>query len=89
MMLKWRRGTENVGPDALSHLQRCSSQEPDGEAVVIGDSGEKMPQNKPAGPVLDGVPLQQLAPPLEPLQQEDWEQARQEARMCRWNCSIW
>ena len=35
-----------------------------------------MPQKKPAGPVLDGVPLQQLAPPLEPLQREDREQLR-------------
>ena len=57
MVLKWRRGTENVGPDALSRLQRRSSQELDGEVLVPGDSGEEMPQKKPAGPVLDGVPL--------------------------------
>ena len=68
MVLKWRHGTENVGPDALSRLQRRSSQELDGEAVVPGDSGEEMPQKEPAGTVLDGVPLQQWAPPLEPLQ---------------------
>ena len=68
MVLKWRRGTENVGPDARSRLQRRSSQELDGEAMVPGDSGEEMPQKEPAGTVLDGVPLQQLAPPLEPLQ---------------------
>ena len=74
MVLKWRRGTENVGLDALSRLQRRSSQELDGEALVSGDFGKEMPQKKPAGPVLDGVPLQQLAPPLEPLQQVDKEQ---------------
>ena len=74
MVLKWRRGTENVGPDALSRLRRCSSQKLDGEVFVPGNSGEEMPKKKPAGSVLDGVPLQQLAPPLEPLQQEDREQ---------------
>ena len=68
VMIKWRRGTEDVCPDALSRLQRRSSQELDGEAVVPSDSGEEMPQKEPAGTVLDGVPLQQLAPPLEPLQ---------------------
>ena len=61
MVLKWRRGTENVSPDGLSRLQRRSSQELDGEAVVPGDSGEEMPQKEPAGAVLDGVPLQKLA----------------------------
>ena len=54
MVLKWRHGTENVGPDALSRLQRRSSQELDGEAVVPGDSGEEMPQKEPAGTVLEG-----------------------------------
>ena len=68
MVLKWPRGAENVGPDALSRLHRRSSQELDGEALVFGDSGEEMPPKEPAGTVLDGVPLQQLAPPLEPLQ---------------------
>ena len=33
-----------------------------------------MPQKEPAGTLLDGVPLQQLAPPLEPLQKVDKEQ---------------
>ena len=59
---------------SLSRLRRRSSQELDGEVLVPGDSGEEMPQKKPAGPVLDGVPLQQLAPPLEPMQQVDKEQ---------------
>ena len=74
MVLKWRRGTENVGPDALSRLQRCSSQKLDGEVFVPGNSGEEMPKKKPAGSLLDGVPLQQLAPPLEQLQQVGREQ---------------
>jgi len=66
-------GTENVGPDALSRFRRRSSQKLDGEVFVPGDSGEEMPKKKPAGPVLDGVPLQHLAPPLESLQQVDKE----------------
>ena len=49
MVLKWRRGTENEGPDALSRLQRRSLQELDGEAFVPGDSGEEMPQKEPQG----------------------------------------
>ena len=35
-----------------------------------------MSQKEPAGTVLDGVPLQQLAPPLEPLQHVDKEQSQ-------------
>ena len=37
-VLKWRRGTENVGPDALSRLRRRSSQELDGKVLEPGDS---------------------------------------------------
>eukprot|EP00752_Nemacystus_decipiens_P018278 g16398.t1 len=61
-MLKWRRGTENVGPDALSRLRRRAAEEPEAEEDKALE-GEQTPSV--AGPVLEGVPLREPAPPLE------------------------
>ena len=41
MVLKWRRGTDNVGPDALSRLRRRSPQELEGEVFVQATSGKR------------------------------------------------
>eukprot|EP00752_Nemacystus_decipiens_P016023 g14325.t1 len=62
MVLKWRRGTENVGPDALSRLRRRAAEEPEAEEDEVLE-GELTPSA--AGPVLEGVPLRELTPPLE------------------------
>eukprot|EP00752_Nemacystus_decipiens_P012408 g10995.t1 len=62
MVLKWRRGTENVGPDALSRLRRRAAEEPEAEEDEVLE-GELTPSA--AGPVLEGVPFRELTPPLE------------------------
>eukprot|EP00752_Nemacystus_decipiens_P018499 g16585.t1 len=62
MVLKWRRGTENVGPHPLSRLRRRAAEEPEAEEDEVLE-GELTPSA--AGPVLEGVPLRELTPPLE------------------------
>ena len=64
MVLKWRRGTEHVAPGALSPLRRRSIESPDETQPgdVVADEEEL--QTGATGPVLDGVPLQKLAPRL-------------------------
>ena len=63
MDLKWRKGTEHIAPDALSRLRRKGPLEPDVDTSIPGDSQVPSKQKGPAGPVLDGTLLQDLAPP--------------------------
>ena len=65
MVLKWRPGKDNSGPDALSRLRRRGPLEPDIDTSLPGDTVEDTQRKGPQGPVLDGTPLQQLAPPME------------------------
>lgn len=69
MVLKWRRGTEHLVPDALSRLRRRSPEKPDIDTTALEDVDDVEPRKGPAGPVLEGVPLQQLAPQLEEEEQ--------------------
>ena len=65
MVLKWRKGADHVGPDALSRLRRRKTEESEAEAKEQENLANAEASKGPSGPVLDGVPLQQLAPPLE------------------------
>lgn len=67
IVLKWRSGTENVGPDALSRLLRKGPRGPDIDIDVSVTDDRQGPQ----GPVLEGVQLKTLAPPLVDTAQEE------------------
>lgn len=65
MVLKWRKGTDHIAPDALSRLRRKGPKEPDVDTTLPGDDAETGPTKGPEEPVLDGVPLQSMATPRE------------------------
>lgn len=61
MVLRWRKGTDHVAPDAFSMLRKKSPGEPDIDTTLPGDGDGEGPGKGPEGPVLDGVPLQSMA----------------------------
>lgn len=62
MDLKWRKGTEDVALNALSRLRRKGRRGADINHSFLDDPTTAKAGQGPAGPVLDGVPLQDLAP---------------------------
>ncbi|CAB1099388.1 unnamed protein product [Ectocarpus sp. CCAP 1310/34] len=61
MVLKWRKGTDHVVPDALSRLRRKGLGEPDVDTTLPDDGSGEVWGSGPEGPVLEGVPLQRMA----------------------------
>ena len=63
MTLQWRKGTEHTVPDALSRLPQKGPAGPPLDTSFPDDTSSSVGRNdEPVGPVLDGVPLQSLAP---------------------------
>ena len=60
--LKWRTGEDHTAPGALSRLRRKGSSEPPVDTAFPDDTTRAVDNQGPAGPMLDGVPLQILAP---------------------------
>ena len=60
--LKWRKGEDHTAPDALSRLRRKGSSETPVDTAFPDDTTRAVDNQGLAGPMLDGVPLQILAP---------------------------
>ena len=63
--LKWRKGEDHTAPDALSRLRRKGPPEPLVDTAFPDDTTYPVDNQGPAGPVLDGVPLRTMAPPMD------------------------
>ena len=60
--LKWRKGEDHTAPDARSRLRRKGSSEPPVDTAFPDDTTRAVDSQGSAGLMLDGVPLQILAP---------------------------
>eukprot|EP00752_Nemacystus_decipiens_P004058 g3716.t1 len=63
--LKWRKGEDHTAPDALSRLRRKGSPESPIDTSFPDDTTRPVENQGPTGPVLDGVPLRDMAPPVD------------------------